>query len=335
MKANNSIHRSNSNVLATSGSVSKQAAGKASANEGIMSSGKKMGKGKSVLFAAAAAALTVLGLGSARSAQATQFTLTDRNSSVAVDPTSPNGMSNWTVDGSNQLAQEWFWYRVGPSGTASRINTLVPPGAPTVNTIDTSGSGNPNYAQVSYPSKNGFQVSLTYSLTGGKTGTHSSDLGEIIKVTNTSGSSLDYHFYQYSDFTLGNAGESVQISGGNTATVNGNNFMTSQTVVSPKPTSYQAGAFPNLVNALDNTNALSLNSAMASASATNTEWAFEWDKVLAPGASLLITVDKQVHLTVPEPTSAAALFGLGGLILARPRRRDEDPDPRTAQVAEA
>ena len=339
MKAVNSIHRSKSIGLASSGATNTKAAGITSAAEGIMSTGKLQGKGKgkSVLLAAATAVATILGMGSARPANATQFTLTDRNSTVAIDPTSPTGVSNWTVDNVNQLAQEWFWYRVGPSGTASRINTLVPPGDPTVLPIDTSGSGNPNYAQVTYPSSHGFQLSLTFSLTGGQTGSKSSDLGEIIKITNTSGSSLDYHFYQYSNFALGGtaSGENVTMSGGNTATVqNPLNFMVSQTVVSPHPASFEAGAAPNLLNKLDGTSGLTLND-NASVTNVNGEWAFEWDKVLAPGASLLITVDKQIQsVQVPEPVSLAFL-GMGGLFLTRPRRRDEDPDPRTAQVAEA
>jgi hypothetical protein len=358
VNAVNSIHRSKSNGPVSSGSVSYASRAvargaeakaslseakasfteaRASLGEGNMSKGKKMSKGKSIVIAAAAAVATVFGLGSARNAQAAPFTLTDRNSSIAIDPTSPNGISNWTVDGVNQLAQEWFWYRVGPSGTQSRVNSLVPPGAPTVNTIDISGSGNPSYAQVTYPSSHGFQLSLTFSLSGGQTGSRSSDLGEIIKITNTSATALDYHFYQYSDFNLGGSasGENVNITGGNTATVsNPSNFMVSQTVVTPRPAAYEANSFPNLVNELDSTSGLELSDA-ASVSNTNGEWAFQWDRVLAPGASFLITVDKNVHgLSVPEPTSLA-LFGLGGLFLTRPRRRDEDPDPRTAQVAEA
>jgi hypothetical protein len=298
---------------------------------------KSKSKVKSILIAAAATVATVIGLGSSRPALAAPFTLMDRNSQITADPTSPNGVSNWTVDGANQLAQEWFWYRVGSTGTQSRINSLVPPGTPTVTTIDTNGDSKPDYAQVNYPSANGFQVSVTMTLTGGQTGSKSSDLGEIIKVTNTSSASLNYHLYEYSNFTLGGlaSGENVGITGGNTATVsNPNNFMVSQTVVTPHPNDFEASGAPNLLNALDTTSGLTLNN-VATATNVDGEWAFEWDQVLAPGGSLLVTIDKQIHsVGVPEPTSLM-MFGLGGLFLTRPRRRDEDPDSRTAQVAEA
>ena len=39
--------------------------------------------------------------------------LTNGNSTVAIKPDGPIGMSDWRIDGQNQLNQQWFWYRVG------------------------------------------------------------------------------------------------------------------------------------------------------------------------------------------------------------------------------
>ena len=49
-------------------------------------------------------------------ADAVTFTLTDLNSSAQINDASQNGMFNWTVNGVNQLAQQWFWYRTGSTG---------------------------------------------------------------------------------------------------------------------------------------------------------------------------------------------------------------------------
>ena len=52
-------------------------------------------------------------------AVASPINLVDQNSSVTIDPTSQAGVDNWTVNGVNQLYQEWFWYGVGSSGDLS------------------------------------------------------------------------------------------------------------------------------------------------------------------------------------------------------------------------
>src|SRR5712692_11252737 len=71
----------------------------------------------------AAAAVFLLG-GLATSAQAAPVTLQDLNSSATIDPSLQSGMSNWTVNGTNQLSQQWFWYRTGSTGQEFSIETL-------------------------------------------------------------------------------------------------------------------------------------------------------------------------------------------------------------------
>src|SRR5438128_30207 len=60
----------------------------------------------------------------ARSTQAAPITLSDLNSSATIDPSLQSGMSNWTVNGTNQLFQQWFWYRTGSTGQEFSIETL-------------------------------------------------------------------------------------------------------------------------------------------------------------------------------------------------------------------
>lgn len=63
-------------------------------------------------------------------------TMNDGGSTATVDLGSSAGMNNWTVNGQNQLNQQWFWYRTD-GGIAQPINSI---GAPTVTTY-TGASG--------------------------------------------------------------------------------------------------------------------------------------------------------------------------------------------------
>ena len=58
-------------------------------------------------------------------AEAQIVTLTDNNSSAQVDVGSQAGMFNWSIQGQNQLNQQWFWFRVGQAPEAA-INTISP-----------------------------------------------------------------------------------------------------------------------------------------------------------------------------------------------------------------
>jgi hypothetical protein len=341
VKTFNSKHRFNSKQPGSTPIVSAN-------TEGIM----KKCKGKSILLAAAATVASILGAAAAPAYAITpSYTLQDQNSSVIVNPSSQSGVSNWTVDNVNQLNQEWFWYGTGSNGPQASLDTVPLSTTSPPILLDTNGDGTNNYLSTTYlsPGASGFKVVVTYNLTGGQTGSHASDLDESIAITNTGTSTLHYQFYEYTNFTLGGVAspQTATITGGNGSTIAGNtatqsgDFMVSQTVVSPRPSYSQVGSAsvsPTLLSDLQTDTNLQagghLNNADETISNTDAAWAFEWDITLAPGATYTIGVDKDLR-QVPEPTATVALFGLGGLFLTRPRRRDEDPDPRTAQVAEA
>ena len=86
------------------------------------------------------------------------ISLADGNSEVTLDPSSPAGVSGWTVDNVNQLFQQWFWYRIGSSGLQSSIDTLG---------LSSSSQVSPSEASVTYSGTNGLTIQVTYSLTGG------------------------------------------------------------------------------------------------------------------------------------------------------------------------
>lgn len=47
------------------------------------------------------------------------ITLQNNNSTVTINPGSSAGVEDWTVNGVNQLAQQWFWYAID-GGTCTR-----------------------------------------------------------------------------------------------------------------------------------------------------------------------------------------------------------------------
>jgi hypothetical protein len=288
-----------------------------------------------MLIGAAAAAASLLGAATWQNAKAANVVLSDGNSSVTLDPTSSAGISNWSINGQNEINKEWFWFRNGSSGGQSSIDTL---GNPSVALFDTNGNGKNDTAMFTYGPTNGIQISLTLSLTGGLTGTDTSDVTENLIITNKGTSAVNYHFFEYANFNLGGStsGENVSIANNNTATETGNGLQV-QTVVSPKASEYEANLFPSLLNHINSSSTYTLAD-ISSASNGDGEWGFQWDASIPAGGSLPIAVDGRFSAsvqTIPEPTSAASVLGLAGACLWRPRRRDEDPDPRIVQVAEA
>jgi hypothetical protein len=239
-------------------------------------------------------------------------------------------MFNWTVNGVNQLAQQWFWYRVGSTGPESSINTLSLLSA---TASDTNGNGLNDTLFLSYGSPSlsqPFRIDVTYSLQG--TTASGSSIGETINITNNSTTSpLDFHFFQYSHFTLGNVAgaETEALLNPNTVRVLGTGNLFSETVVTRAPDHYQLGLTtdsPNTLTRLNDANPTTLSDGPTTRGPGDATWAFQWDQSIAPGATFTISKDKSLQL-VPEP-GTLTLFSvglLGGLALLRKRRKTRTP----------
>ena len=231
------------------------------------------------------------------------FTLSDLNSVAVVTPTSQAGMQSWTVDGVNDLAQQWFWYGIG-SGSVSSIDTLGPP------TVTQSSSSS---LTLMYAGP-GLSATVSYFMTGGAPGSNTSDIGENIKLQNTSASSEALHFYQYSNFQLGGGTTSNFLQFSNANAVDQTNMTlqlseTAETVDTPAPNAWQGGAYPSILNVLNAGTAVTLNDTPAIGTQIgpgNMSWAYEWDKTLAPNATLTIAKEKNIE-AVPEPGTLAIL----------------------------
>jgi hypothetical protein len=251
-------------------------------------------------------------------ADATTFTLTDLNSSAQINDASQNGMFNWTVNGVNQLAQQWFWYRTGSTGGQSSIDTL-PLLAATAS--DTNGNGQPDTLFLSYGSTSALQIDVRYTLRG--TASSGSDMQEQINITNNSTSTLDLHFFQYTNFNLNGtpAGDTVSLINANTVRQSKSGALISETVTTPAASHYELGLTtdsPNTLTRLNGGSPITLSDGLTTRGPGDATWAFQWDRSLAPGATLQISKDK--NLQIPEPGTFALLAtGFAGLAFLRKR----------------
>lgn len=269
---------------------------------------------KTLSIVAAAFAVGVSG------ANAQVVNLANGNSTAQVNLGSQAGMDSWTINGQQQLAQQWFWYRVDgdPSGQHS-IDTIGP----------ASFINNANSLDATYTSGNAFSIELTYTLNGGSPGNWNSDITENISINNLTASPLVFHFFQYSDFALAgtHGGETANIfqNGGffSQANVTKAGSQLAETIDQPLANEAEADLATNTRNHLNQGSPYTLNGNLNSGpdATLDATWAFEWDFTIDPNSSVAVLKDKKLSVApIPEPATAA-LLGLGLLAFALRRNR--------------
>lgn len=250
--------------------------------------------------------VALLGLGAIAPAQ-TPFQLIDQNSVVNGDAS--NGLLlDWIVDGVEQLYNEDYYYRIG-------LNPEVPVwtiSAPVVTVFA------PNIVQVGYQN-NLIRFEILYSLFGGTPNSNTSDIAEIVRVTNLIAEPLDFHLFEYDDFDIAGTAGNDQANVVNSSTIQQWDGLTVAMVGSVPPFShYEITNFAATLNKLNNNVADNLSDTTTGNQPGDLTFGMQWDTVIIERGSFLISKDKRVA-PVPEPASFAIL-GLGLLGFLRRRK---------------
>lgn len=266
---------------------------------------------KFILLAGMLAFAVLLPAGSALSA----YTLTDMNSVVTIDPTSSAGMYEWLIDGTDQMTQEWYWYRLSGTSPESSIDTI---GNPIVTQVA------PNHLKVDYSAPL-FDLHLSLLLVGGLDGSGSADLVESVRISNKTKSPLEFHLFEYTNFDLNMTpadDTGIQLNSSTIKQQDGAFVATNSiTGVVPIPDYWEINTVPNLVGKLNDGLATTLTNA-TSPTTGDIEFAFQWDFVINPYGSVFISKNKIISNVVPEPGSLAVLgCGLVGMFGFCWRRR--------------
>lgn len=259
----------------------------------------------------------------AGAARAGDFTIADGNSDASFDinslsPNSRVGMDQWRVDGVNHMFSQWFWFRTDGMTQEARINSLPLIGAFTSNTNldprhDTFYAG--------FGAANSFTIETTFSLSGGSAGSRRSDVAEQIRITNHGSTPRTFSFFQYCDFDLDNDIQDDEVALLNANSVRQLDLLSgtivAETVLVPTFTFSEMNVYAATLIKLDDNAVDNLDGSVGPlVGRRDYTWAFQWDFVLNPGDSYLISKDK---LIIPSP-GALALLGLGGLVIGRRRR---------------
>mgnify|MGYP002279792125 CR=1 FL=1 len=265
-------------------------------------------------------------------AHATVYTLQDLNSTLTTD--SSTGITSWTVDGVNQLYQQWFWGRIGPSGGESSLGSALNflHGSAT----DTNFVIDPHKDTLSLAygdadlTNSSFLVTLKLSLLGGGTGSKLSDLGtqgamynKTLTFTNLTNTERTYHAFQYSDFDLGgnSANDTATATNANTIVQRGGGMILTDVAAANVTPKWEIGPFSSILASLNDGSPTTLSDS-GSGMVGDVTYAREWDFTLQPYGSpnntFALSLDQ--HISVPDP-GTILLLGAGMLGLAGASRR--------------
>ena len=255
-----------------------------------------------------------LALSVATRSDAAPLTLTTQNTLIEIDPASQAGMYTWRVDGIDNLFQNWFWYRIGQTGSEFSIDTVS---APVVTGFDGGTEGTIVYQNPA------LRVAVTYSLTSGAPGSLQSALSEQVSVTNRTHSVLDLHLFDYTDFDLVGTAEDDSASMPSPTEVlqtDGKTVITGgESVLSPPPSHHELNYFSNTRDSLNDGQPTTLNDSSNSVGPGDVTWAFQWDRSLQAGATLTAKMALKDAVPIPEPATMLLFLGVGAATLGARR----------------
>jgi hypothetical protein len=268
--------------------------------------------------------IAILFAGTVVQSEASIYTIGARDTSLQLDLA--GGVTQWTMDGVNQLNLQSFYYSVG-SGPAASIYTIGLPSAPTITTnlSKTTVTLNTTYADPT------ISVGTQFQIQSAPVGTGKATLAQTFTIENLSPTAQILHFYQYSDFDLGgvSGGQNVQFSSNGSGlqyqvvqtdstgrTLTG--LITGLAGGTDAQSEVQAGLVDGNRFGLGSGNPVTLNNTLT-AGLGNVDYAYEWDATVAAGSSIIIS---ETEAVVPEPSSVVLVaFGMLALVLLYRRSR--------------
>ncbi len=258
----------------------------------------------------------VIGLSTAANATSVE-TLTDQNSTLTVDLGSDAGLSSWTINGINQLHQEWLWYRIGDTGPQHPLSDLVLSWS-----LASNGNRNPGnerlvaiYQDTPLTQAPNLEIELDLVLTGAPTGSPTSDLAATISIRNLKSSgNLNIHLFQYGNFDLSATPNDNTVgfpSAPSVRQTDGATFVTAEMVTSPLPDTKQIAYADTIYQNLKNVQGYNLVASTGTLTGDVT-WAYQWNLNVGAGGQATISQDTNFAQSVPLP---ASVWMGGGLLV--------------------
>jgi hypothetical protein len=238
-------------------------------------------------------------------AQVTDLSVGSTSLQVSLGGATP-GLSDWMVDGVNQLGSQWFYYSIG-SGAVNSIDTISAWTTPTV--VNTASS---SYLTETYANSN-VKATALIELEGSSSAAGQASLVTTLTLQNLSSSAQTLYLYQFSAFNLANllGNQTVQFSGIGapykvTQTVLGGGVLSGTVNVGPATVTEAAGVQNGGQLGLLNGNGNPGYNDTSLSAAGSVDYAYEISQTLNPNFSITISEIQ----TVPEPSiMALTMFG--------------------------
>lgn len=243
-----------------------------------------------------ALAVGIAGIATKASAQAgTGFTINDPDTffTQGASPSGPAGATGTGGAGANmrlmgsastdQLFQSWWWYRI--DGVDQREFALA-------NAMGSTFGGNMAVTTWVYPA---FTMELTYIVQDN--GVNMGRVRETMRITNTGTAALTMAVFNYTDFDLGMtpAGDSAVLGAGpqTIRIMDGSMFAELEC---PGANGYAVDVFPALRTRLANAGVDNLMNTGLPFSSEDFTAAFQWNVMLAAGASTVLLQEMRVNV---------------------------------------
>lgn len=235
------------------------------------------------------------------------LTLTNNNSSIAVDPHSVFGLFSWTVDGVEHMFEEWFWFRIEGATSESSLHTL-----PLL--VHEQASGIDLAFSDSF-----MRVDLSYALAGGPAGSGVSTIRELIRLSNVGPRALSLSWFMETDFDVNDTPDD-DFALGDTAgvTQTDSSGISASGAASRRPSAFQIAPSPMLFEALNDGAVTNFANSGGPFGPGDASFAYQWDLTIPAGASTTMEVTKTI---VPEPGTAVLFSASVGLFCAYCMRR--------------